>query len=408
MIGRILRQARQRLRTLHTWRGLSLLIRARLHSDPRRHNLLFIIPWMVVGGADKVNLDLATHLDKTVFSLHFLTTSPAENLWATQFARVSPNILHLPELVRPDSYERFIVSYIRLARIRTVLISNSLVGYRVAEAIKRHYPLVKVLDLLHGEGGQHEGGGFPYLSLPFEHLLDHRIVVTQYLKDLLVRKYHLDPCRITVVHNGIASSSVAGAKVEHGRYRKALGLEADDFVVTYIGRFAPEKHPEHVVAIADILIRQQQLARVHFVLAGDGPLRPEIERAIRRSPLLERCVHLTGYIRDPGRLILDSDVLVLTSEAEGLPLVVLEAMSLGVPVIASEVGGLPEIITHQRDGYLVPWSAHLVSDVALIIRTLVYDELTRHSLRVEARLKIQAAFSLERMIRGYERILLAE
>jgi glycosyltransferase involved in cell wall biosynthesis len=408
VIGRILRHARQRLRTLHSWRGRALLIRARLRSDTRRHNLLFIIPWMVVGGADKVNLDLATHLDKTVFSLHFLTTSPAEHLWATQFARVSQDILHLPDLIRPDGYERFIVSYIRLARIRTVLISNSLVGYRVAEAIKRHCPRVRVLDLLHGEGGQHEGGGFPYLSLPFEHLLDHRIVVTQYLKDLLVRKYQLDPRRITVVHSGIASSSVAAATVEHGRYRRALGLAADDFVVTYIGRFAPEKHPELVVAIADLLVRRQQLSRVHFVLAGDGPLRPQIERAIRQSPLLERRVHLTGYIRDPKTLMQDSDVLVLTSEAEGLPLVVLEAMSLGVPAIAPAVGGLPEIITHQRDGYLVPWSAHLVHDIAQLLQALASDDTTRQSLRVEARRKIAAAFSLERMIRGYEHILRAE
>ncbi len=134
-----------------------------------------------MGGADKVNLDLAKHLDKTVFSLHFLTTSPTNNVWATQFAQFSRHIFHLPDLLQPKRYKRFILSYIRIARIRTVLISNSLVGYRVAEAIKRHYPWVRVVDLLHGEGGQHERGGFPYLSLPFEHLLDHRIVVTQYL-----------------------------------------------------------------------------------------------------------------------------------------------------------------------------------------------------------------------------------
>ncbi len=210
------------------------------------------------------------------------------------------------------------------------------------------------------------------------------------------------------MRSGIDSAGVALAKVEHGRYRKALGLQPDDFVVTYVGRFASEKHPEHVVAIADSLLRRQQLLRLHFVLAGDGPLRPEIERAIRQSPLLEHCVHLTGYIHDPKALMEDSDVLLLTSEAEGLPLVVLEAMSLGVPVIATEVGGLPEIITHQRDGYLVPWSAHLVDDVAQLIRALMYDEMTRQSLRREAHLKIATAFSLERMIRGYERIFLAE
>jgi glycosyltransferase involved in cell wall biosynthesis len=88
--------------------------------------------------------------------------------------------------------------------------------------------------------------------------------------------------------------------------------------------------------------------------------------------------------------------------------VVLEAMSLGVAVIAPDVGGLAEIITHQRDGYLVPLSAHLVNDIAQRIRALMDDKTTRQSLRIEARLKIEVAFSLEQMIRGYERIFLAE
>jgi glycosyltransferase involved in cell wall biosynthesis len=111
-------------------------------------------------------------------------------------------------------------------------------------------------------------------------------------------------------------------------------------------------------------------APLQVVMAGDGPLASDIRRTVPDSPWLASRVHLPGYIHDPEHLLVDSDVVVLTSEAEGLPLVALEAMSLGVPVLASAVGGLSKLITNGRDGYLIEYSAMLPRRAADLLRNL--------------------------------------
>jgi glycosyltransferase involved in cell wall biosynthesis len=401
------RRAAQRFHVKRQRRSLARLIRSSLRPEPDRHGILFIIPWLAVGGADKVNLDLATHLNKDVFCLHFLTTSPSENPWADRFAAFAHNLLHLPRLLYPENYHHFLLTYIGLAHIKTVLISNSLVGYEAVAAIKQRYPQVQVLDLLHGEGGQLEKGGFPRISHPYEAHVDHRIVVTAYLRDLLLREYRIDASRITVIRNGIDAVRLAPDKVPHGRYRQHLGLRHEDFVLTYLGRLAPEKHPEDVLSIAQILLRDNPEAPLQVVMAGDGPLASNIRRTVAASPGLARRVHLPGYIPDPEHLLIDSDVVVLTSEAEGLPLVALEAMSLGVPVLASSVGGLPELITDGRDGYLFEYSALLPRRAAEVLRNLMHNPIERRSLSLTARRTILERFSIERMLSEYERIFLA-
>ena len=406
------RFARRWRRAAHLFRvkrqrhSLARLIRFKLRPDTDRHGILFIVPWTVVGGADKVNLDLATHLNKALFSLHFLTTSPSDNPWADRFAEFSRNLLHLPQLVYPENYQEFLLSYIRSAHIKTVLISNSLLGYQAAAAIKQHYPDVQVLDLLHGEGGKHENGGFPRLSFPYEAHLDHRIVVTEYLRDFLLREYHIDANRITVIRNGIDTVKLDPVKVARGRYRKLLGLRPEDFVVTYLGRLAPEKHPEHVLSIAKLLLQEDPAAPLHVVMAGDGPLACDIRRTLADLPWLASRVHLTGYVHDPERLLVDSDTVVLTSEAEGLPLVALEAMSLEVPVLASAVGGLPELITNGRDGYLIEYSERFPHRAANLLRNLMRNPRERRALSLTARRAILERFSIGRMVSEYERIFL--
>jgi glycosyltransferase involved in cell wall biosynthesis len=362
---------------------------------------------MVVGGAEKVNLDLATHLNKALFSLHFLTTSPSDNPWTDRFAQFSQNVLHLPQVLCRENYQHFLLSYVALAHIKTVFISNSLVGYQAAAAIKQHYPEVQILDLLHGEGGQHESGGFPRLSYSYDAHLDHRIVVTNYLRDLLLREYRIDASRITVIRNGIDTVNLAPGKVRHGRYRKHLGLRHEDFVLTYLGRLASEKHPEHVLSIARLLLQDDPAAPLQVVMAGDGPLAPDIRRTLADSPELAGHVHLPGYVHDPEHLLVDTDLVILTSEAEGLPLVALEAMSLGVPVLASSVGGLPELITDGRDGYLVEYSEMLPRRAAEIVKHLMHYPMERRLLSLTARRTILERFSIERMVSEYERIFLA-
>lgn len=153
--------------------------------------------------------------------------------------------------------------------------------------------------------------------------------------------------RITVVPSSIDLAETAATAP--GRVREALGLPAGVPLAVNVAALTREK--DH-----DTLLRAAAAARasapdLHWVIAGDGPLRLQLERRARDLGVAER-IHFTGWLDAPLPLIAAARVFVLTSTAEGLGTVVLDAMALGVPVVATAVGGVPEAVGDA--GLLVP------------------------------------------------------
>lgn len=125
-------------------------------------------------------------------------------------------------------------------------------------------------------------------------------------------------------------------------WREALGLGAQDVVVGTVGRLAEDKG--HLLALDGVEAALRAEPRLAWVLAGDGPERPRIEAELARRGLGER-VRLLGFVEDRARLYAGLDGLLLPSLREGLPMVVLEAMSASLPVLASPVGEVPGVVT---------------------------------------------------------------
>jgi glycosyltransferase involved in cell wall biosynthesis len=132
--------------------------------------------------------------------------------------------------------------------------------------------------------------------------------------------------------------------------RAALGIPASAPVVGLLGRLSPEKGPE--VFLSAALVAHARLPEAHFVLVGDGPLAPALREAIARMRLEGR-VHLAGLRRDVAATLNDIDVLVSSSHSEAMPLAVMEAMASGLPVVATRVGGLPDMVDEGESGWLV-------------------------------------------------------
>jgi glycosyltransferase involved in cell wall biosynthesis len=361
--------------------------------------ILFIIPWMVVGGADKVNLDIVSGLDRNRFQPHIITTVPARNSWHERFSALTPFITHLPGMVDSANHCLYIREYVEKIKIRTILISNSSRGYQAIRMIKQRLPGVRILDLLHAEHGD-----FPTISAPFDRDLDRRIVVSQYLKDHLVRHQRICADRIEVIHNGIDVELVRRRLGGDSQYRRQFGIPREAFVVVYVGRFAPEKRPDRVIESFVGLRRERTGMPVRLVMAGDGELRDAL--VAQASALgIGAEVHFTGYIDDVSRLLVECDALVLSSETEGIPVVVLEAMALGVPVVATAVGGIPEMIEPGRTGLLVESDGHAVQGIQDHLLTLLADQRRRERISQEATLRVQREFSLTHMVQQYEAVL---
>ncbi|MEI7881202.1 MAG: glycosyltransferase family 4 protein [bacterium] len=159
-----------------------------------------------------------------------------------------------------------------------------------------------------------------------------------------------NPARAVVIENGIGAAPPPDMAERHRR-RLELGIATGCLVAGMVGRFTLQKGHVHFIAAARQVAAR--LPAVRFVLVGDGELKQRIERSIAAAGLQERFIIL-GAREDVPELVPLFDVVVLPSLWEGLPYVLLDAMSAGKPVIASSVAGMADVITNGDNGLLVP------------------------------------------------------
>jgi glycosyltransferase involved in cell wall biosynthesis len=164
--------------------------------------------------------------------------------------------------------------------------------------------------------------------------------------------------------------------------------------VIMVGRLAAPKDPVTLVrALAGV-----RRASFTATIVGDGPDRPAVEAEIRAAGL-EGVVELAGERHDVPRLLADAEVFVLSSRSEGAPLSVLEAMAAGLPVVASAVGGVPEIVADGATGLLVPPGN--VAALAAALEQLLADAALRRRLGAAGRERARARFDLAGLRRAH-------
>lgn len=204
---------------------------------------------------------------------------------------------------------------------------------------------------------------------------DRVIAISSAVRDALTRD-KIDPRRVALVPSAV---DVAGLRASPGPdIRTRFGLPKKGQVAVSLGTLTPEKDHSTLVEAAALLVRD--LPDLHWVMVGEGPLRPALEHQIARLGLGER-VHLAGELADPHAALAGADVFVLSSLAEGLGSSVLAAMAFDVPIIASRVGGVPELVGSGA-GVLV--SAGNPAEFAAAVRRVVTDPEYARNLTQEA------------------------
>ncbi|HTU66042.1 MAG TPA: glycosyltransferase family 4 protein [Steroidobacteraceae bacterium] len=208
----------------------------------------------------------------------------------------------------------------------------------------------------------------------------------------------------SVIYNGVDSDHFDAAEYFEAakRLRASLGVKPESLLVGTVGMCRPEKNQEVLLT----MMRRLRVARVdaHLVIAGDGPQRAFLEKRAAELEVTDR-VHFIGALEDVRPVLAALDIFVLPSIAvESFSNAALEAMSMGKPVILSNIGGAREMIHDGVEGYVVA-PTELAARLPALVSALYADGRKRKQMSIAARNRAVTCFSVPAMVAGYRGLL---
>ena len=226
---------------------------------------------------------------------------------------------------------------------------------------------------------------------------DKVLTVCENMRRRFIEKYHIPPEKISTIRNGVDTRAFQEDKELREQKRHELGFEAKDIVVGTIGRLCYEKNYETLLkAVARLAPKYNNFS---LLIIGEGADRACLVDLATTLGIQNR-VRFLGNRDDTLGLLNAMDIFVLTSRSEGLPNTLLEAMSVGVPVVTTNVGGIPEVITNTACGYLV--DPNDPKTFAEMLDQLVGSAELRFYIGRAGRDHVLSQFSLGTMVAEYE------
>jgi L-malate glycosyltransferase len=280
----------------------------------------------------------------------------------------------------------------RLDVIHTHRYKENLIGFLLARAlrVRRRMTTVHGFPESSGEGRRERGresfrvrGNYLLLRYGFTQI----VAVSEEMKRALTERFRIRPEKVRVIYNGVVPGSASGREGETSR---------EGFHIGTVGRLVPIKDFDLFLRLAAEL--RNRLPHVRLSILGDGPLKGTLQETARALNVAD-VVEFLPLCLDARPFYRSLDLYVNTSIHEGIPLSLLEAMACETPVVAPKVGGIPEIVTHEREG-LLPENRSPASFADACVRILS-DEPLRRKMGRAARQRVLEAFSDERMANSY-------
>ena len=363
-------------------------------STFERFRVLHITPSFGVGGAEQ----MAGHLMVGLSESHDVAAAslypPMNTSIEDRLKRANIRLWHLGK--RPGFDPRLFNSLDRvLKEVRPHVVHTHLSVLRYALPGLRRRRVPVVVHTLHNLA-EHETDAlgrvvqwfaFRRAVLP--------VAISREVAASVKRVYGVE-CK-AMVPNCIPVENYRRSLADRARWREKERFDRDAILFTCVGRLEPQKNPLLLVQAFAALNNP----RTHLIMLGEGSLREQLAAYIQEHGL-ERCVHLLGKRNEVPECLAASDVFVLSSNWEGNPLAVMEAMAAGLPVVGTAVGGVPELVESGRQGILVPPGDCAAFTDAM--RTLLDDPEKRTAMANAAQAHATAAFNVERMAQGYEGI----
>lgn len=360
-------------------------------SEPIR--IAFCITDLDAGGAERALVQLVTRLDR--------------RRWQPAVYCLSPGGVLVEELIN---------SGIPVVCLGARSVWNIGVLFRLTRELRQLQPALLQTFLFHANiVGRIAGwrAGVPYivsgirvaekrtrthlwLDRVTERLVDRHVCVSQGVADFSARVARLSPEKLHIIPNGVDACLFADAQPCD---LAPLGIPPGNRTLITVGRLDPQKGLQFLIEAMETVVAQDR--NIHLLIVGEGPQRPILEQDIRDRQLGQH-VHLLGQRSDVPQLLQACDAFVLPSLWEGMPNAVLEAMAAGLPVIATRVEGVSELVTDGETGLLVDSGS--ATSLATAITMLLRDTDRAREMGTAAQRRTRSEFSWEKMTAAYERL----
>lgn len=228
---------------------------------------------------------------------------------------------------------------------------------------------------------------------------DRVVAVGRSVKQALVDNEGIPAERIDVIYNGVPLERFARDARARAQVRQELGIAPEQPVAILVARLDPIK--DHATALAVAARVRQVRPDFRLLLVGDGPLRTELQTRVQAMNLAGT-VQLLGLRTDVPRLLAAADLFLLTSLSEGIPVTLIEAMGAGLPVVATRVGGVPEVVVAGQTGLLAPASDP--DALAAAVLELLASAALRQRLAAVGQARASSLFSQQAMHAAYARL----
>ncbi|MEO6800814.1 MAG: TIGR03088 family PEP-CTERM/XrtA system glycosyltransferase [Rhodanobacter sp.] len=271
-------------------------------------------------------------------------------------------------------------------------------------------PVAKIAGVrrvVHAERGRSaddphgESRKYRYLRRCLAPFVDRYLAVSRELRDWLTEKVGIDRLRVIYIPNGIDADDFAVAPAMK-RVRPLLGTFAPPgtILIGTVGRLDPVKDQAGLVSAFNFLCKSlpDVRGRLRLAIVGEGPQRSTLEAHVAELGLSEQ-VCLLGNRDDVPAILVEFDIFAFSSIAEGMPGVLLEAMAAGLPVVATEVGGVGDVVSSGITGQLVPAGNHPA--LARALASYVANEALRVRHGRAGRERVETEFSLDEMVSAY-------
>lgn len=320
------------------------------YKKDNKTNILIIIPWMVLGGADKFNLDLIRLADKNKYRFTVLSMQPTEYAWRQQYDELCDDVFDLSSFIDRKDWLAFVNYIIESRNIDIILNTNSQTGYAMLPYLHAKYPSIPIMDYIHMEEWYNRNGGYSRDSAGVGSVIDKTLFCNQNSEKILVDYFKRDASTVGTVYIGVDADKFNPENYDKKKLQEKYNIPSNRTIISLIARIDYQKRP---FLLMKIIKKTVELKKdVLFLIAGDGPLLPDIKR-IARDEGLEPYVRFLGKTDKPDELYAISDMTLNCSIKEGLALTAYESLSMGVPVVSCDVGGQKELINSET-GVIVP------------------------------------------------------